>query len=117
MVVKAVIIPSREKRPCRRMCKAVFLLRSERFEASLLQIRADDIDSDGFHVFRTKLIPAVPDPVMGFFKNPQHICQPVFHLWLCSGLPAWLNSKCREPDEKMAEMADAVIRRGRFSIA
>ena len=69
MMVKAVIIPSREKRPCRRMCKAVFLLRSERFEASLFQIRANNIDSDGIHAFGTKVIPTVLDTVAGFFKN------------------------------------------------
>ena len=64
MMVKAVIIPSREKRPCRRMCKAVFLLRSERFEASLFQIRANNIDSDGIHAFGTKVIPTVLDTAL-----------------------------------------------------
>ena len=41
-----------------------------------------------------------------------------FVVYGCVGVfRAWLNSKCQEPAEKMAEMADAMIRRGSLSIA
>ena len=39
MMVKAVIIPSREKRPCRRMCKAVFLLDKENHRLSRWKVK------------------------------------------------------------------------------
>ena len=39
-----------------------------------------------------------------------------FVVYGCVGVfRAWLNSKCQEPAEKMAEMADAMIRRGSLS--
>ena len=53
---------------------------SKRFEASLLQICANNIDSDGIHAFGTKIIAAVLNAVTGFFKNPQRICQLVLHI-------------------------------------
>ena len=41
-----------------------------------------------------------------------------FVVYGCVGVfRAWLNSQCQEPAEKMAEMADAMIRRGSLSIA
>ena len=41
-----------------------------------------------------------------------------FVVYGCVGVfRAWLNSKCQEPAEKMADMADAIIRRGSLSIA
>ena len=41
-----------------------------------------------------------------------------FVVYGCVGVfRAWLNSECQEPAEKMAEMADAMIRRGSLSIA
>ena len=41
-----------------------------------------------------------------------------FVVYGCVGVfRAWLNSNCQEPAEKMAEMADAMIRRGSLSIA
>ena len=41
-----------------------------------------------------------------------------FVVYGCGGVfRAWLNSKCQEPAEKMADMADAMIRRGSLSIA
>ena len=41
-----------------------------------------------------------------------------FVVYGCVGVfRAWLNSQCREPAEKMAEMADAMIRRGSLSPA
>ena len=39
-----------------------------------------------------------------------------FVVYGCVGVfRAWLNSKCQEPAEKMAEMADGMIRRGSLS--
>ena len=41
-----------------------------------------------------------------------------FVVYGCVGVfRAWLNSNCQEPAEKMADMADAMIRRGSLSIA
>ena len=41
-----------------------------------------------------------------------------FVVYGCVGVfRTWLNSKCQEPAEKMADMADAMIRRGSLSIA
>ena len=41
-----------------------------------------------------------------------------FVVYGCVGVfRAWLNGNCQEPAEKMAEMADAMIRRGSLSIA
>jgi len=41
-----------------------------------------------------------------------------FVVYGCVGVfRAWLNSNCQEPAEKMAEMADAMIRRGSLSTA
>ena len=41
-----------------------------------------------------------------------------FVVYGCVGVfRTWLNSKCQEPAEKMADMADAMIRRGSFSSA
>ena len=48
-------------------------------EASLLQICADNVNSNSFHTFGTKVIPAVFDVVTGLFKNPQCICQLVLN--------------------------------------
>ena len=82
----------------------------------VLEFTRKGIEVDVFKVVREKCLQMWPNEEEK--KDVTFEYHYSFVVYGCVGVfRTWLNSKCQEPAEKMADMADAMIRRGSLSIA